>query len=79
MLSYVIVCLSKEEPATQRSFRSTMIGKVQIQADLGFEKPNLEKDVYAHSRWLRLDDFKGLFQPKTIYDSMKLQDWHPNY
>lgn len=56
-----------------------MIGKVRIQAGLGFEKPNLEKDVYAHGRWLRLDDFKGLFQPKTIYDSMKLQDWHPNY
>lgn len=69
---YVIIYLSKEKQATWRCFRCTVIGKVQIQTGLGFEQPNLEKDVRTHSRWLGLDDFKDLFQPKPMYDSIFL-------
>jgi len=43
---------------------------IQGQAGWGFEQPRLEGGVFAYSRGLELDDLKGPFQHKPVYDSM---------
>jgi len=45
-------------------------GSIQGQAGWGFEPPGSEGGVPAYSRRLELDDLKGPFQPKPLYDSV---------
>lgn len=48
-------------------------GNIQGQAELGSVQPNLAVDVPVHFRGDRLDDFRGPFQLKRLYDSMIMQ------
>ena len=49
-------------------------GSVQGQAGWGFKQPGLEGGVHDYRRGLELDDLKGPFQPKPLYDLCKQQD-----
>ena len=57
------------EEVAQRSCGCPVVGQV----GQGFEEPVLVEDVPAHGRWVGLMIFKGPFQPKPSYGSMKTQ------
>ena len=58
------------EQVVQWGCECPLPGSTQGQAGWGSEQPGLEGGVPAYSRWLELDDLKGLFQLKPFYNSV---------
>ena len=75
--SWILYCVGGEtlEQVAQWGCGCPLPGTIQGQAGWGFEQPGLVRDLVLTAGGLELDDLKGLFEPKSVHDSMIL--WKP--